>query len=92
MTPIQNSSSEPTSLSQGSVSSATANTVRMIRITTAAPEPQSTAAFCCLGGSERAASAITTALSPDRMMLTPMIFSRPIQKACVVSSSSIVLF
>ena len=74
------------------MSSATAKIVRMIRITTAAPEPHSTAAFCCFAGSERAASAITTALSPDRMMLTPMIFSRPIQNACVESSSSIGLF
>src|SRR4029453_546705 len=45
----------------------------MIRITTAAPLPQITACRCCLGGSERAASAMTTALSPDRTMLTPMI-------------------
>ena len=89
LTPIQKSSSEPISLSHGSVSSATANTVRMIRITTAAPEPQKIAAFCCFGGSERAASAITTALSPDRMMLTPMILGRPIQNACAVNSSSI---
>src|SRR4051794_37333518 len=46
------------------------------------------ACFCCLRGSERAARAITTALSPDRMTLTPMIFARPIQKACETSSSS----
>src|SRR2546421_614509 len=32
------------------------------------------------GGSERAASAITTALSPDRMMFTPMILSSAVQK------------
>src|SRR6185436_3487339 len=51
-------------------------------------EPQITACFCCFGGSERAASAITTALSPDRMMLTPMILARPIQNACVANSSS----
>ena len=91
-TPIQNSSTLPTILSQGSVSSATANSVRMIRITMAAPEPQMIACVCCFGGSERAASAITTALSPDRMMLTPMILSRPSQKACVTSSSSIAGF
>ena len=58
----------------------------------AAADPQKMACFCWRGGSERAASAMTTALSPDRMMLTPMIFSRPIQKACDRSSSSIVLF
>ena len=46
-------------------------------------EPQNTAGLLLLGGSERAASAITTALSPDRTRLTPMILSRPIQNACV---------
>ena len=75
------------SFSQGSVSSATAKMVRMIRMTIAAPAPQRIACFCCFGGSERAASAITTALSPDRTMLTPMILARPIQKACVRTSS-----
>jgi len=33
----------------------------------AAPEPQMIACVCCFGGSEPRASAITTALSPDRM-------------------------
>jgi hypothetical protein len=37
-----------------------------------APE---TALRCWCGGSERAASAITTALSPDRMMLIQMILT-----------------
>ena len=76
-------------LSQGRASSAAAKIVRMIRRMTAAPAPQNTAFFCCCGGSERAASAMTTALSPDRMTLTPMILSRPIQKAWLTSSSSI---
>ena len=53
-------------------------------MTTAAPLPQRTACFCCLGGSERAASAITTALSPDSTMLTPMICSSATQKAASV--------
>ena len=75
--------------SHGSCSSATAKIVNTIRITTAAPAPQNTACFCCLGGSARAASAITTALSPDRTMLTPMILARPTQKACDITSSSI---
>ena len=44
---------------------------------------------CCSGGSERAAKAITTALSPDRMMLIQMIFINPIQKSglCINSMS-----
>ena len=86
-TPIHSSSTLPISFSQGSVSSSTAKIVSTIRITIAAPEPQKIACFCCFGGSERAASAITTALSPDRTMLTPMILARPIQKAW--SSASI---
>src|SRR5215470_11917130 len=86
LTPIQSSSAAPISFSHGSVSSATAKIVRMIRITTAAPAPQKMACFCCLAGSARAASAITTALSPERTTLTPMIFASPIQKACVISS------
>jgi hypothetical protein len=32
-------------------------------------------------GNERAAKAMTTALSPDRMMLIQMIFSKPIQNS-----------
>src|SRR6185436_3158071 len=55
-------------------------------MTTAAPLPHSTACFCCLAGSDRAASAITTALSPDNTMLTPMICSRATQN---VGSSSV---
>ena len=54
-----------------------------MRITIAAPLPQKMAFFCCCGGSERAARAITTALSPDSMMLIQMILSRPTQKAAV---------
>ena len=61
-------------------------------MTIAAAEPQMIACFCCFCGSERAASAMTTALSPERTMLTPMIFSRPTQKACETNSSSIGLF
>src|SRR5439155_11133602 len=76
--------------SQGSVSSATANSVRRIRITMAAPEPQMIACVCCFGGSERAASAITTALSPDRMILTPMILKSPTQNSAETRYSSII--
>ncbi len=53
-----------------------------IRIATATPLPQPMAIICCRGGSERAASAITTALSPDNTMLIQMIFSSGIQNAC----------
>src|SRR5881409_3084470 len=62
--------------------------VSTMRSTTAAPAPQMTACFCWCAGKERAASAITTALSPDRMMLTQMIAPSPSQN-CEVRSSSI---
>ena len=87
-TAIHSSSSAPISLSAGSLSSSTATMVRMIRIATAAPLPQKMAFFCCCGGSERAASAITTALSPERTMLTPMICTSATQKAGVPNSIS----
>src|SRR5947208_608933 len=64
--------------------------VRTMRSTTAAAAPQMTACLCWCTGKERAASAITTALSPDRMMLTQMIAPSPSQN-CDVRSSSIVL-
>jgi hypothetical protein len=80
-TPIHRSSTDPTSLSHGRPSSATAKSVRMIRITIAAPEPQKMAIFCCLAGSPRAARAMTTALSPERTMFTPMILRRAVQNS-----------
>src|SRR6267378_683955 len=62
--------------------------VSTMRSTTAAAAPQMTACFCWCAGRERAARAITTALSPDRMMLTQMIAPSPSQN-CDVRSSSI---
>src|ERR1051326_5426177 len=53
--------------------------VRITRKMIAATEPQMMACFCWWAGSERAASAITTALSPDNRMLTTMIWPSPIQ-------------
>ena len=44
------------------------NTVNRTRSATAAPAPITMPVFCCRGG-DRQASAMTTALSPDRMML-----------------------
>ncbi len=55
--------------------------VSAMRMTTAAPLPQATARFCCWAGNPRAASAITTALSPDSTMFTPMISSSAIQNS-----------
>ena len=73
-------------LSHGHFSSSTAMIVSTTRITIAAALPQKMAIFCCFGGSERAASAITTALSPDRMMLIQMIEPSAAQKAAEVNS------
>ena len=47
--------------------------VKKMRSTTAAPAPSSMPQNRCRGGSERQASAMTTALSPERRMLIQMI-------------------
>ena len=47
--------------------------VKMTRSNTATPAPRIMPQSRCLGGSVRHASAMTTALSPDSMMLTQMI-------------------
>src|SRR5690348_14233304 len=60
--------------------------VSTMRNTTAAAAPQMTACLCWCTGNERAASAITTALSPDRMMLSQMIAPSPSQNCDVRSS------
>src|SRR5215831_10330463 len=57
-----------------------------MRRKTAAAAPQNTACFCCFSGRERAARAITTALSPERMMLTQMIAPSPSQNCEVITS------
>src|SRR5262249_36814615 len=60
--------------------------VKATRSRTATPAPRIMPHSRCRGGRERQAIAITTALSPDRMMLTPMICSAAIQNgACVMS-------
>src|SRR6267378_788272 len=87
-TAIQKSRAPPMSFRKDSFSNSTATMVRTIRSTTAAAAPHNIASFCWRCGSERAASAITTALSPDRMMLTQMIAPSPSQN-CDVRSSSI---
>lgn len=62
-------------------------TVNAMRSTTAAPEPQKTALRCWCGGRERAASAMTTAMSPERMLLIQTILTRPIQKSALRRNS-----
>src|SRR6267142_5304125 len=59
-----------------------------MRSTTAAPAPQSIACLRWRSGRDRAASAMTTALSPDRMRLTQTIVPSPNQN-CAVRNSSI---
>src|SRR5690606_24212711 len=60
-----------------------------IRITIAAAEPITMAFFCWSAGSERAARAMTTALSPDNRIFTQMICSRATKKAADPNSTSI---
>ena len=52
-----------------------------MRSSTATPAPRIMPQNRSFGGSIRQASAITTALSPDRMMLIPMICPAATQKA-----------
>src|SRR5882672_1952541 len=85
-TAIQKSRAPPMSLRKESFSISTATMVRMIRNTTAAAAPHSIASFCWRCGRERAARAITTALSPDRMMFTQIIPPRPSQNCAVINS------
>src|SRR5439155_5142192 len=58
----------------------------MTRSSTATPAPRIMPHNRCFGGNVRQAIAMTTALSPDRMTLTKMIWNTPIQNgACVMS-------
>src|SRR5712691_6591400 len=60
--------------------------VKMTRSRTATPAPRTMPHNRCFGGNVRQAIAMTTALSPDKMMLTKMIWNTPIQNgACVMS-------
>ena len=85
--PIHSSRQPPTICSHGICSSLAARKVSTMRSTTAAPEPNWMALRCCSGGSDRAASAMTTALSPESTMLMPMTSSKPIQNAELDSNS-----
>ena len=61
--------------------------VKMMRSSTAAPAPSRMPQKRCRGGSERQASAITTALSPESRMLIQMIWPTATQKAhCIMSA------
>ncbi len=58
-------------------------TVNKMRSSTAAPAPSRMPQKRCFGGSDRQASAMTTALSPDSRMLIQMIWPTATQKAGV---------
>ena len=70
---IQNSSRPPASFSQGTLKRNCTSTVKMMRRMTAAPAPSRMPKARWRRGRLRQASAMTTALSPDRTMLMPMI-------------------
>ena len=62
-------------------------TVKKMRSSTAAPAPSRMPQKRCFGGSERQASAMTTALSPDSRMLIQMICPTATQNAtCIISA------
>ena len=61
-------------------------TVKMTRSNTATPAPRIMPHSRCFGGSVMQAIAMTTALSPDRMMLTRMIWPTPAQNGACMKS------
>ena len=64
--------------------------VKKMRSSTAAPAPRRMPQKRCCGGSERQASAMTTALSPERRMLIQMIWPTASQNAgCIMSAHMI---
>ena len=73
LTAIQSSSSPPTSLRKAIPMIWAMMMVKKMRSTTAAPAPSRMPQNRCRGGSERHASAMTTALSPESRMLIQMI-------------------
>src|SRR5216683_4374683 len=77
LTAIQSSSSPPTNWSSGIVSSALTIAIKSSRSATAAAVPHTRPSHCSRAGSERTASAMTSALSPasERSMST-MLTSR----------------
>ena len=71
----QNSASPPASLRYGSVISVATMPVNRMSSIAATPAPNTMPQKRSRGGSARQASAITTALSPDKRMLMPMIWT-----------------
>ena len=62
-------------------------TAKMTRSVIAAPAPRMMPHFRWFTGNERQASAITSALSPDRMISMPMIWARPAHQAAEKNST-----
>ena len=84
---IHSSRMPPTSLRNGISITCAITMVKTMRSSTAAPAPSKIPQKRCFGGSERQASAITTALSPESRMLIQMIWPTATQKAhCVMST------
>ena len=73
LTAIQSSSTPPISLRNAIAMICAMMTVKKMRSSTAAPAPSRIPQKRCFGGSERQASAMTTALSPESRMLIQMI-------------------
>src|SRR6185312_2595788 len=77
---IGSSNRPPASIRPGNSSSQTTTAVSAMRTATAPKLPQNTAFFCSGGGSLRAASAITMALSPASTRSSRMMVDRPERK------------
>ncbi len=87
LTPIQSSSSPPTSFRNGTFSSVNAKAIRITRSTMAPTVPHTMPLVRCALGSWRQANAITTALSPPSRMSIRMICPTATQKCAVRKSS-----
>ena len=84
---IHRSRRPPISLRNGISITCAITMVKMTRNSTAAPAPSRMPQKRCRGGSERQASAITTALSPESRMLIQMIWPTATQKGhCIMSA------
>jgi hypothetical protein len=76
----------PPTFSKGSASNSTTRSVQRMRNATAAPDPRKTSTLRCPSGSDRHASAMTTALSLERRISIQIISRSGSQKAVVLRS------
>src|SRR5665213_407003 len=92
LAPIHSNSRLPASWIHGSVISSAAHDVSAVISTTMPAVPTMNALRCCLGASDRHASAMTTALSPLSTILITAILASAVQVSGLESRASIARF